>query len=188
MLAGSISVMLVTDPVTSLLFMGAAIMLLVSAMPPAKATIKGMLVITIIAGMSVTFHVLRGDYMRAIDIGADLVTIAALALAIVSSTPMAAMLSLVSTGFRPFRRILPPEAMGLMFALMLRAIPEVARILGESRSAAKARGLDRSLRAILVPTTTRTVGFALLLGQALHARGIAEEGDAPARTRRQRRR
>jgi len=111
----------------------------------------------------------------------------ALALAVTSSTRMEEMLNLISRGLRPLRRIVPPETIGLMFALMLRVIPEVVRILSESRDAARARGMDRSPRAILVPTATRTVGFALQLGQALHARGIAEEGDAPAKYRRARR-
>jgi biotin transport system permease protein len=88
---------------------------------------------------------------------------------------MEEVLDAISTLARPIRRILPPETLGLMFAMTLRAIPEAARLLVEARTAARARGLDRSPRAILIPAATRSVGFALQLGQALHARGIAEE-------------
>lgn len=187
MLVTSVVLMVVLDPVTSLGLLGACVMLLISTMPPARATIKGMAFIILVAAFSVTFHLWQGEFVRAIDVAADLVAIAALALAVVSSTPMESMLDLVSRLLRPLRRVLPPETLGLMFALTLRAIPEVVRILMESHQAAKARGLDRNLRAILIPTTTRTVGFALDLGQALHARGIGEEADNPAPYRRARR-
>ena len=187
LLAVAIVAVLLTDPVNSALVMGACVMLLISTGPPLKPTVMGMLAIVIIASLSGVFHAWRGELDRALDLVADLVGLVALALAVTSSTRMEEMLNLISRGLRPLRRIVPPETIGLMFALMLRVIPEVVRILSESRDAARARGMDRSPRAILVPTATRTVGFALQLGQALHARGIAEEGDAPAKYRRARR-
>ena len=187
LLAVAIVAVLLTDPVNSALVMGACLMLLISTGPPLRATLLGLLGIVVIASLSGIFHVWRGEVDRALDLAADLVGLVALALAVTSSTRMEEMLHLISRMLRPLRRIVPPETIGLMFALMLRVIPEVVRILSESRDAARARGMDRSPRAILVPTATRTVGFALQLGQALHARGIAEEGDAPAKYRRARR-
>jgi biotin transport system permease protein len=72
-----------------------------------------------------------------------------------------------------------------MFAIMLRTIPQVSTIMQESRDAARARGIRRSPSALMIPTATRTVGFALDLGAALHARGIGDEAlsDAPAARR-----
>lgn len=171
----SVITVMVSDPVTSVGIMCACVLLLISTEPPAKATLYAMLTTLIIAGLSASLHVWRGDWARATDIAADLIGIVALALAVTCSTSMEAMLDFVSRAARPIRFLLPPETLGLMFALMLRAIPEVARLYLESRMAARARGLDRSIRAVVFPTTTRTVGFSLQLGQALHARGIAEE-------------
>lgn len=179
--------LLFTDPVTSVGLMVACVLLLISTGPPLKATTQGLLGIMVIAALSGAFHVWRGEIDRAIDLAADLVGLVALALAVTSSTPMEHMLDLVSRLLHPLRRVIPPETMGLMFAITVRAVPEVARIMSESHTAAKARGLDRNFRAVLIPTTTRTVGFALDLGAALHARGIAEEGDNPAPYRRARR-
>lgn len=167
--------MLVSDPVTSVGIMCASLLLLLSTAPPAKPTLRAMAFIMVVATLTVTFQLWRGEIDRAIDVAADLTSIAALALAISCSTPMEAMLDLVSRIVRPFGRILPPETIGLMFALTLRAIPEAARIFIDARTAARARGLERDPRAVLIPGATRTVGFALQLGQALHARGIAEE-------------
>ena len=184
LIALSVATVMVADPVTSVGIMCACVLLLLSTEPPAKATATAMLATLAVAALSSSLHVWRGDYVRATDVAADLIGIVALALAVTCSTSMAAMLDFVSAAARPIRFILPPETLGLMFALMLRALPEVARLYLESRMAARARGLDRSVRAVLFPTTTRSVGFALQLGQALHARGIAEE----ARESRQQRR
>ncbi|WP_297081798.1 energy-coupling factor transporter transmembrane protein EcfT [uncultured Demequina sp.] len=175
LVAMAIVTVVASDPVTSVGLMCASVLLLISTEPPAKATAWAMLGTVLIAALSASLHLWRGDWARAIDVAADLIGIVALALAVTCSTSMAAMLDFVSTLARPIRFILPPETLGLMFALMLRALPEVARLYLESRMAARARGLERSVRAVVFPTTTRSVGFALQLGQALHARGIAEE-------------
>lgn len=171
----SVVTIAVGDPVTSVGIMCACLLLLVSTEPPPRATLFALLGTVIVAALSAGLHLWRGDYARATDVAADLVGIVALALAVTCSTSMEAMLDFVSWAARPIRFVLPPETIGLMFALMLRALPEVARLYLESRQAARARGLDRSIRAVVFPTTTRTVGFSLQLGQALHARGIAEE-------------
>lgn len=174
----TIVVLVSSDPVTSIGIMCAALLLLVSTMPPAKVTALTLLGTFVVGALSSALFMWRGDWWRAADVCADLIAIVSLALAVSSSTSMAAMLDFVATLARPLKAILPPDTIGLMFAIMLRALPEVAQIYAESRQAARARGLDRSLRAVIFPTTTRTVGFALDLGQAIHARGIGEEWDA----------
>ncbi|WP_084104021.1 energy-coupling factor transporter transmembrane protein EcfT [Demequina sp. NBRC 110056] len=184
LIAITVTTVLIEDPVTSVGIMCACVLLLISTEPPAKATLYAMMGTVVVAALSGSLHMWRGDYARAIDIAADLIGVVALALAVTCSTSMAAMLDFVSAAARPIRFLLPPETLGLMFALMLRALPEVARLYLESRMAARARGLDRSIRAVVFPTTTRTVGFALQLGQALHARGIAEEARMSRKDRR----
>ena len=184
LLAATILVIVVDDPVTACGIAAACLLLLLSTVPPAKATLRGLLVIAIMAGLTVVFQVWRGEYAKAVDTAADIIAISALALAVTCSTPMEEVLDAISTLARPIRRILPPETLGLMFAMTLRAIPEAARLIVEARTAAKARGLERSPRAVLIPAATRSVGFALQLGQALHARGIAEEAPPERRSER----
>ncbi|WP_062073373.1 energy-coupling factor transporter transmembrane component T family protein [Demequina sediminicola] len=174
----TVVVLVTSDTVTSLGIMCAALLLLASTAPPLRVTMWTLVGTALIGLVSSTLFLWRGDYDRALDVTADLLTIVSLALAITTSTSMAEMLDFVAYAARPIRAVLPPETLGLMFALMLRALPEVARIYMESRQAARARGLDKSIRAVVFPTTTRTVGFALQLGQAIHARGIGEEFDA----------
>lgn len=185
LIAGAVAAVMLDDPVTSVGLMCASLLLLASTEPRAKPTLTALAGILVVAVASSSLHLWRGDWERAVDIAADLVTVVALALAVTCSTSMGAMLDFVAQVARPIRFLLPPETLGLMFALMLRALPEVAQIFVESRQAARARGLNRSMRAVLYPTTTRTVGFSLALGQALHARGIAEENRTSKKMRRE---
>ena len=69
---------------------------------------------------------------------------------------------------------LRPEIFALSVALMLRTIPALVQTAGEVRDAARARGLERCPRALLVPAAIRTVARARATGEALAARGLAE--------------
>lgn len=180
LIAWGIATMIFTDPVTSLGIAAAAVLLLISVLPPLWPTVKGMAFIVIVAALAAAYQVYRGDYTMGIDIAADLVGLFSLSIAVTTSTPMGELLDLAAAAFRPFRKVIPPAIPGLMFAIMIRAIPEVATIMRQSRDAAKARGVQRSAQALMIPTATRTVGFALDLGAALHARGIGDEATEDA--------
>lgn len=170
--------LLVRDPITSGGLAAAALLLLLSVAPAPKPTFKGLAMIVIVAAMASAYQVWRGDYVAAMDLGVDLIGLFALSLAITGSTPMSEMLDLATAAARPLKRVLPPAVTGLMFAIMLRAIPEIAGIMRQSRDAARARGIRRGPTAFMIPTATRTVGFALDLGAALHARGIGDDATA----------
>lgn len=173
--------MIITDPVTALGLCAAALLLLLSIAPRPWPTLRGLGIMFLVSAATAAYQVYRGQLGAGIDIAADLLGLFALSLAVTGSTSMSELLDLATAAARPFRRILPPTIPGLMFAIMLRTIPEVSRIMRESRDAARARGIRRGLNSLMIPTATRTVGFALDLGAALHARGIGDEAikDAP---------
>ena len=76
----------------------------------------------------------------------------------------------------PLRRFgVRPDRVALAFSLTIRSIPIVLGQARETRAAAKARGLERSPRAYLVPFVLRVVAHAQLAGEALHARGIGDD-------------
>ncbi len=178
LLAWAIVAMVFSDPITASGMALAAVMLLISVLPPLKPTLRGMAFIAVLALLAGAYQVYRGEYDSAIDIGADVIGLFAASLAVTSSTPMSELLDLATAAARPFRRIIPPAIPGLMFAIVLRAIPEVATIMRQSRDAARARGVNYSPGAVIIPTASRTVGFAVDLGAALHARGIGDEARA----------
>ncbi|GAB78081.1 biotin transport system permease protein [Austwickia chelonae] len=70
------------------------------------------------------------------------------------------------------RRLVDAERWGLLCALTVRSIPVVGRLLEETRDARRARGLERSLRALATPTVIRTIHHAGHVGDALAARGV----------------
>ena len=88
------------------------------------------------------------------------------------------MLDTITWSLGPLRRFgVRPERVALSFSLMITAIPSILGIARETRAAARARGLDRDPRALVVPLAIRTVAHAQLTGQALQARGIGEDED-----------
>jgi biotin transport system permease protein len=156
-----------------------AIALLASTLPPPSPTFRGVVPVLVIAAAAGAYQVWQGDVRLAVDLAADFVSLICLSLAVTTSTPLDESMGMVSAAARPLRRWIPPEALALVFSLTIRAIPELTRILAESRDAARSRGLDRSLRAMLVPAGVRTVGYALAVGDAITARGLAD-GALPA--------
>lgn len=89
------------------------------------------------------------------------------------TTRVSAMLDVLERAARPLRRLgVDPERVALVLALTIRAVPVLAATFDEVRDARRARSLDRSPRALLVPFVVRTVRHADQLGEALVARGV----------------
>jgi biotin transport system permease protein len=181
-LAGAaVALVLTRETVAALVGLVSAILVLVSTLPPPRATLRGMVPIVVVAVLMGGYQWWRGDRSLAVEFTADFLAISCLALALTTSTPMDQAMGLVSRAAHPFRRTIPPEAVGLVFALTARAIPQITMILKDSADAAKARGLGRSVRATVVPATVRTFGWALAVGEAITARGIAETAPSDRR-------
>lgn len=168
-------------PAWSLVSALVALALLASALPPPAATLRGVAPVLVIAAATGAYQLWQGDARLAVDLAADFVSLICLSLALTTSTPLDESMGLVSGAARPLRRWIPPEALALVFSLTIRAIPELTRILAESRDAARSRGLCRSPRAMLVPAGVRTVGYALAVGDAITARGLADEAVSTGR-------
>ena len=164
-----------TVPAWSVASTVVAFALLASTLPPPAATLRGVAPVLVIAAATGAYQLWQGDARLAVDLTSDFVSLICLSLAVTTSTPLDESMGLVSAAARPLRRWIPPEALALVFSLTIRAIPELTRILSESRDAARSRGLERMPRAMLVPAGVRTVGYALAVGDAITARGLADE-------------
>ncbi len=113
---------------------------------------------------------------RGFEVVGDLFALILAASAVTASTSVEGMLDTVVWALGPFRRVgVKPERVALAFSLAITAIPNILGIAGETRAAAKARGLERNPRALVVPLVVRTVAHAQLTGDALAARGIGED-------------
>ncbi len=106
-----------------------------------------------------------------------------------ATTPVQRLLDGVASLARPFQRFgADPERFALTIAIMLRSIPFIAGAYSDVRDSARARGLERNPRALILPVFITTVAFARQTGDALAARGLGEAEDRGACTARRPRR
>jgi biotin transport system permease protein len=97
------------------------------------------------------------------------------------TTPGQRLLDGMVSAAKPFRFLgADPERFGLTLSLMIRSIPYLLGSVSDVRDAARARGLERSPRALLVPVVINAVAYANRTGEALAARGLGEKtGSGP---------
>ncbi|MEZ2389945.1 energy-coupling factor transporter transmembrane protein EcfT [bacterium RCC_150] len=95
-----------------------------------------------------------------------------------ATTTVQALLDGVVSLAKPFQRFgADPERFALTIAIMLRSIPFIAGAFAHVRDSARARGLERNPRALVLPVFITTVAYARQTGDALAARGLGEAGD-----------
>lgn len=130
----------------------------------------------IIAVLLLAFHVWQGGWQRGLEVVGDLFALILAASAVTASTAVEEMIDTITWLLLPLRPIgVKPQRVAFAFSLMITSIPNLLGIAGETRAAAKARGLERNPRALLVPFVLRTVAHAEATGQALQARGLGDE-------------
>lgn len=112
---------------------------------------------------------------RAIETFVDLLALALFATLVSVTTSVNAMLDALVRWLTPLRHFgVSPERVGLAFALAIGALPGTVAVARETHDAARARGLERSVRANVTPFVTRVVARGLATGEALHARGLGD--------------
>lgn len=171
----SIAVVATPGPFAAVGFLGVAIGVAAwSGLPLRRSlrTMRGLLIMLTIVG---AFQTWQRGLPVAVSVTGDLLALFLMGLAFTATTAVDDLLTTVERGSRPLRHLgVRPERVALTFALVMRALPAVLEVAQETRAAARARGLERSPRALLVPFAIRTVAHAYATGDALHARGLAD--------------
>lgn len=99
------------------------------------------------------------------------------------TTSISELLAVFTAIARPLGWVgVKPELVGLTAALTIRSVSYIADLVGMAGDSARARGLDRSVRARSVPVVLGTVRYAMDTGAALEARGLVDEAPAESRT------
>lgn len=130
----------------------------------------GVLVIIIVA-----IQYFLGTFEAAIAVAGTIFACVQAALLLTLTTSVAQLLDAFTVIVRPLRFVgVSPDVIALTASLMIRAISHISGLLVESDRAARARGLDTSLKARVVPAILRTVKYAEDTGRALDARGIVD--------------
>lgn len=136
-------------------------------------SLRGLLVVSVVLAALLTRQV---GWEGAAETVGDLVALVLLAGVVTTTTPVDEVLDVVERALRPARRLgVRPDRVALAFSLALRAVPATIERAEETRDAARARGLERDLRARLTPFAIRTVAEARTTGEALHARGVGDD-------------
>ena len=149
---------------------------------PLRATVRGLAPVLVTAAVVTAYQAWQRGWPLAVEVGADLVSLVLAATVVTATTRADLLLDAMGRALRPLARFgVDPDAVALATSLMLRTIPALAGLAAESRDAARARGLERSPRAMLVPLAVRTVGRARATGEALAARGIGDPAPPPGR-------
>ena len=121
----------------------------------------------------VPFQWWTAGWRAALVVTGTLVVAVAAAGLVTLTTRVTQMLDALTAGLRPLQRLgIDPERVALLLSLTIRAIPVIAGTMAETRDARRARGLERSTRALLTPLVIRTIRHADRVGDALAARGL----------------
>ncbi len=121
----------------------------------------------------VPFQVWTAGPRAALIVVGTLVVAVATACLVTLTTRVSELLDTLVRLMAPLRLLrVDPERAGLTLALAVRSVPVIGAAAGEVADARRARGLERSVRALAVPLVVRTVRHAERTGDALAARGF----------------
>lgn len=122
-----------------------------------------------------TLQFFFGSVQAGLAVGGTVFACVQAALLLTLTTTVAQLLDTFTVIVSPLRFVgANPEAIALTACLMVRAISHISGLLGEAERAARARGLDSSIKARVVPAILRSVKYAQDTGRALDARGIVD--------------
>lgn len=179
--AVSLLLMSVTGPWSTLVALGLALALVGHSgigIRPLLRTVRGL---AIVAAALTAHAAWQRGWASAFEPVGDLVALVLLSTVLTATTSVEEVLDTLVAAAGPLRRVgIDPERFALACSLAIRSIPTIAEIAVQTRDAALARGLQRDLRARLVPLVVRTVAHAYAVGDALTARGILETESDPA--------
>lgn len=95
---------------------------------------------------------------------------------IMSTTTAARLMDAVAALARPFARVgVNPDSFALTVGIMFRSIPYLLGSVTTVRDSARARGLERNPRALVLPVVIGAVAYARQTGDAIAARGLADD-------------
>ena len=126
------------------------------------------------------FHVFLTDWVLGLETVLRIVVLLALAVLVTLTTRLSDMIDVIERVARPLRHAgINPSRVGMMLSMVIRFVPLMMREAQEILEAQRARGLDRSAIALLVPLLIKTLKMADDLSDAIEARGYDAQSVAP---------
>ena len=176
LLVASIVVVAMRGPISGGVALAIAIGLAAWSGAGLRLLFRAVRVLVLMAAVLAAYTAWQSGWQRAVEVSTDLLALVVLATVMTATTPIDEVLDTITRALGPLRRFgADPERVALAFALMIRAVPTTLDLARQTGDAARARGLERDPRARLVPLVIRSVAHARATGEALDARGIADE-------------
>lgn len=170
-----VAVVLPAGPAVAAAGLALVVLLTAAARVPWHRTTRGLLPVLLTAALVGTYQTWARGPAPGAEVALDLLTLVLAGALVTATTRADDLMAVVQRTARPLRHVgLPPETVALAVGLFLRSVPVLVHVMGEARDAARARGLDRSPRAVAVPAAVRMVGHARTTGDALAARGLGD--------------
>lgn len=171
----SVAVVMVHSPAAALGFLAVPVVLAVLSGVSLRLIARATRPVLVIAAVAAALQWWWYGSERAVETFVDLLALALIGTVVAATTSVNAMLDALVRWMAPLRHVgVAPERVSLAFALAIGALPGTVAVARETHDAAKARGLERSVRANVTPFVTRVVARGLATGEALHARGISD--------------
>ena len=158
----------------------ALLAVVLAARLPARRLVRSMSGLLPVLVVLLAFQWWSQDLAYAVRVVLGIVNAFVAAGILTATTPVTDLLDGVVRAARPLRRVVDPEVVALTLGVVVRSVPWVARSFSSVRESARARGLDRDLRAVVVPTVVHVVAFGRSTGEALAARGLTDPADDDA--------
>ena len=165
------AVFLIDDlAVIGALFLAVAAMLAWLGMPKAALAAHAKFLLPLFA-IIVVAHGFLTDWTTGVLVVLRFAALIGVATVVTMTTRTAAMLSAIEFGLGPLGRFgVDVAKISLGLSLALRFIPVVVRITAEVREAQRARGLERSVVALVLPVIVRLLRMADEIADAIDAR------------------
>ncbi|MDF9714874.1 energy-coupling factor transporter transmembrane protein EcfT [Nocardioides sp. ChNu-153] len=176
LLVTAVVVTLVRGPASAVVFVALTVGLVAWSGAPLRRTLRSLRGFALVAVALTAYQVWTRGWAPAVETVGDLLGMILLATVLTTTTAVDDLIDVVTRVLGPLRPLgVDPARVGLAFSLMIRALPTTLEIALQTRDAARARGLQRSPRALLVPMVVRVVAGARATGDALHARGLGDD-------------
>lgn len=172
----SVLLAVATHPTVAVVALAGVLALLVAARVPLCATALSLRPVVTVAVLLGAYQWWARDWQSALVTSASLLAVVVGATLVTATTPADRLLDAMTGAAAPLRHLgVRPQTFALAVSLVLRSIPALIDLAWDVRDAARARGLDRSPRALLVPFVLRAVSRAHTTADALTARGLLED-------------
>ena len=126
------------------------------------------------------FHVFLTDWVLGLETVLRILVLLLLAVLVTLTTKLSDMIDVLERVAWPLRHVgVNPSKVGMMLSMVIRFIPLMMNEAREILEAQRARGLDRSAVALLVPLLIKTLKMADDLADAIEARGYDAEAVVP---------